>query len=77
MNNTDNLKTTKLAKRITEHRNAFAHGNIDKEIDYNISLDSLVLEWLYYTMYFKKMDISSVNIKKIINKLFSLNQFFE
>jgi hypothetical protein len=28
-------------------------------------------------MYFKKMDISSVNIKKIINKLFSLNQFFE
>lgn len=60
----------KIAERIQHMRNDIAHGNIDKETNQFVSLDFLVLEWLYYAMVLKDIGVSNEKAQKCINDLF-------
>lgn len=56
-----------IGDRIQAHRNAFAHGNIQKEIDFNIILDLHVLQWLVYCIILEAMGFADVEIKKVVH----------
>lgn len=64
---------TKMADRIQLQRNNYAHGNIDKEMDPDVILDIIVLEWVNHAMVFKKMGYTNHEITKLINSIFDRN----
>ncbi|MCG4775106.1 hypothetical protein L0O83_18640, partial [Lawsonibacter sp. DFI.5.51] len=56
-----------IGDRIQNQRNNYAHGNIDKEMNMDVILDIIILEWVNYAMILKKVGYSDDNIKKLIN----------
>lgn len=54
-------------------RNNYAHGNIDREMDLDVVLDIIILEWLNHAMVFKKMGYTNHEIAKLINSIFDRN----
>lgn len=65
----------KISKRIEEHRNAFAHGNIKMEIDNNIILDLHILQWAIYCIILDEMGFQEDEIKSFIKYTCSGNVY--
>lgn len=68
--NNETLKYSEMGKRLSEQRNHFAHGDLDKDFIGNSLLDLIFLEYVIYTIQLKRYGIPDDNIKKIINDLF-------
>ena len=66
---------SQISNRLQSQRNNIAHGNLDKDLDANIVLDTIILEWVNYTMVFKNIGYSEKEIQKIINKIFNRNLY--
>lgn len=60
-----------ISQRLQTQRNNYAHGNIDKEMDDNIVLDTIFIEWLNYCMVFKVLGYSNIQTFNIINHIFN------
>lgn len=71
--NNETLNYKGMAKRLSEQRNHFAHGDINKEFIGLSLLDLVFLEYIIYIMQLKYFDIDDVMIKKSINELFGCN----
>ena len=61
-----------MATRIQNQRNNFAHGNIDKDINSDVILDIIILEWVNYAMVLKKIGYSDEEIIKLIDVIFNI-----
>lgn len=62
-----------IANDLQQQRNAFAHGDIDKDLKENIVLDVVTLEWLNYCLVLKQVGYDEVDIFNIINQVFQRN----
>lgn len=67
------FKYSEIGKRVSDQRNNFAHGNIDKEFINESLLDVTYLEYIVYALQLKFFGITDENIKKSINDVFHLN----
>lgn len=70
INGIKDFKYSQIAERLQTQRNNYAHGNLDRTIDSIVILDLVALEWIIYAMILKNADMSDLQIKKSINKLF-------
>ena len=70
---TDEINYAKISERLQNQRNAFAHGQIDRELDEMMILDIIVLEWLVYCIVLGKIGFTDVEIFNIINAVFRRN----
>lgn len=68
--NDKELNYNEMGQRLSEQRNNYAHGNIDKEFIGLALLDLMYLEYIIYIMQLKFYGLSDENIKKAINELF-------
>lgn len=59
-----------IADALQYQRNAYAHGDIDKELTENYICDTIILEWIDYCMVFKSSGYSNNEIFNIINAIF-------
>ena len=75
LNNMDFNENTyhQIAEDLQYQRNAYAHGDIDKEMKENIISDTIILEWLNYCMVFKKLEYTDDEIYNLINSIFRRN----
>lgn len=73
LNNQEPDLYTKMGERLQKQRNNYAHGNIDKELDIDVILDIIVLEWVNYAMVFKKFNYTEKQIIRLINGIFNCN----
>lgn len=73
INEIEGVKHSDIAERLQIQRNNYAHGNIDKDLDFLVILDLLVLEWLIYVLVLRKAKMSDAQIDHAINKLFARN----
>lgn len=71
--NKEELVYTDMGKRLSDQRNHFAHGDIDKDFIGTSLLDLIFLEYIIYAMQLKYYGVSDVDIQKSINELFHLN----
>lgn len=62
-----------IAEDLEYQRNAYAHGNIDREMKPNIITDIVILEWLNYCMVLKMAGFNETEIFNIINVVFQRN----
>jgi len=60
-----------IANDLQYQRNAYAHGQIDRELRENIVLDVIILEWLNYCMLFKYLGYDELDIFNAINQIFT------
>lgn len=62
-----------MGKRISDRRNNFAYGNIDKEF-IGLSLPDLIyLEFIIYIMKLKYYEVEDEKIKLSVNDLVAIN----
>lgn len=71
--NNEKLNYRDMGKRLSDQRNHFAHGDIDKEFIGLSLLDLVYLEYVIYIMQLKFYGVGDNNIKKAINDLFGCN----
>lgn len=71
--NGEGLNYNEMGKRLSEQRNNFAHGNLDKEFIGLSLLDLIYLEYVIYIMQLKFYGVEDDNIKSVINELFHCN----
>ena len=62
---------SQIADDLQYQRNAYAHGQIDREMKDDIILDVIILEWINYCMLFKQMGYGDVDIFNAINQIFN------
>lgn len=70
LNDITDISYSKIGNRLQKHRNNYAHGNIDREVELEIILDTIVLEWVTYSMVLKELGYTNNQIQRIINKVF-------
>ena len=68
--NADAPKYEQIGDRVQKQRNAFAHGQIDRELDEMMILDIIVLEWLVYCMVLGEIGFTDIEIFNITNIVF-------
>lgn len=73
LNSLNYPKMYDISECIANTRNIIAHGNLNKDIPENAVLDYRILQFLYYAMTLKSIDIPTFNIQNAINKLFKIN----
>ena len=71
--NDEQLNYKKMGKRLSDQRNHFAHGDIDKEFIGLSLLDLIYLEYVIYIMQLKFYGLDDDKIKNAINDLFRCN----
>ena len=64
---------TEMGQRLSDQRNHFAHGDLDKEFIGLSLLDLIYMEYVIYAMRLKYYGIDDNNIRKSINELFHLS----
>lgn len=69
--NNEELNYKKMGERLSEQRNHFAHGDLDKEFIGLALLDLIFLKEIVYVMQLKRFKIPDKNIKASLNKLFN------
>lgn len=69
--NDEVLNYTDMGERLSEQRNNFAHGNIDREFIGLSLLDLIYMKIIIYILQLKFYGIDDMNIKHAINELFS------
>ena len=62
-----------IGKRVSDQRNHFAHGDLDKDFIDDALLDVIFLEYIVYALQLKTFGLSDENIRKAINDVFHLN----
>ncbi len=67
------LDYSEMSERISQQRNHFAHGDLDKEFIGSSLLDLIFLEHIIYAMQLKGYGIPDIMIKRAINDLFGRN----
>ena len=75
--NNSKLNYSDMAKRLSEQRNHFAHGDLDKEFIGDSLLDLIYLEWIIYAIQLKYYGIPYEKRRIVISNLFGLNKYFE
>ena len=68
--NGQQLKYSEMGLRLSNQRNHFAHGDLDKDFIGLSLLDLVYLEYVIYAMQLKHYELDDVNIQKSINDLF-------
>ena len=68
--NDEVLKYNEMGSRISQQRNNFAHGNLDKDFIGLSLLDLIYLEYVIYAMQLKEYGVENMLIKRAINDLF-------
>ena len=71
--NNQGMKYSEMGQRLSDQRNHFAHGDLDKDFIGLSLLDLIYLEYVIYAMQLKVYDIENVKIQKAINELFGCN----
>lgn len=71
--NNEELKYSEMGERLSNQRNHFAHGDLDKEFIGTSLLDLIFMEYVIYAMQLKYYGVEDKNIRKSINELFHLN----
>lgn len=71
--NHEELSYPQMGKRLSDQRNHYAHGDIDKDFIGLSLLDLIFLEYIVYAMQLKHYGISDDCIRKAINELLHLN----
>lgn len=71
--NNEELKYSEMGERLSNQRNHFAHGDLDKEFIGTSLLDLIFMEYVIYAMQLKYYGVEDINIRKSINELFHLN----
>ena len=71
--NNEKLNYRDMGKRLSDQRNHFAHGDIDKEFIGLSLLDLVYLEYVIYIIQLKFYEVDDNNIKKAVNDLFGCN----
>ena len=69
----DQYKYNEMAKRLSQQRNSYAHGKIDRDMEELVILDFIIMEWLLYSMRLKQLGLEEITCKRIINDLFGRN----
>lgn len=69
--NNEELDYKKMGERLSQQRNHFAHGDLDKEFIGLALLDLIFLKEIVYAMQMKRFEIPNENIKRSLNKLFN------
>lgn len=72
-NNKELSSYPSMGERLQTQRNNYAHGNIDKEMNFDVILDIIVLEWVNHSIILKKVGYEEKEITKIINAIFKRN----
>ena len=67
------LKYNEMGKRVSDQRNHFAHGDLDKDFISDALLDVIFLQYIVCALQLKSFGISDENIRKSINDVFHLN----
>ena len=67
--NGEELKYSEMGQRLSDQRNHFAHGDLDKDFIGLSLLDLMFLEIVVYAMQLKHYEIDDVEIQKSINEL--------
>ncbi len=68
--NNEKLKYSEMGLRLSQQRNNFAHGNIDKDFIGLSLLDLIYLEYIIYAMQLKEYGLNKISIQRAINDLF-------
>lgn len=68
-----NFDYKEIGKRVSDQRNHFAHGDLDKEFIKETLLDVTFLKYIVYTLQLKSFGLTNDNIRKAINDVFHLN----
>ena len=71
--NNKTLVYSDMGQRLSDQRNHFAHGDLDKEFIGISLLDLVFMEYVIYAMQLKYYGASNENIQKAINELFYHN----
>lgn len=69
--NNEELDYKKMGERLSQQRNHFAHGDLDKEFIGLALLDLIFLKEIVYAMQLKRFEIPNENIKRSLNELFN------
>lgn len=67
--NGEKLNYSKMGERLSQQRNNYAHGNLDKDFVGLSLLDLIFLEIVLYAMQLKYYGLEDIKIKKAINEL--------
>lgn len=62
-----------IGERVTDQRNHYAHGDLDKDFINESLLDVNFLEYVVYALQLRSVGLSDENIRKSINSVFHLN----
>lgn len=68
--NEEVLKYNEMGLRLSQQRNNYAHGNLDKDFIGLALLDLVYLEYIIYAMQLKEYGVEDILIKRAINDLF-------
>ena len=68
--NGEELDYSQMGERLSQQRNNYAHGNLDKDFVGLSLLDLIFLEMVLYAMQLKYYGIENIKIKRILNELF-------
>lgn len=68
--NNETLKYSEMGLRLSQQRNNFAHGNLDKDFIGLALLDLVYLEYIVYAMQLKEYGVENKIIQRAINDLF-------
>lgn len=64
------MRYSEMGKRLSDLRNNYAHGNLDKDIDEKSLLDLIYMERIVYAMQLKFYGVEIFNIQNAIIELF-------
>ena len=64
------LVYSEMGLRLSNQRNNFAHGNLDKDFIGLSLLDLVFLEYIIYAIQLKYYGVEDINIQRAINDLF-------
>ena len=67
------FKSSEIGKRVSDQRNHYEHGDIDKEFIDESLLDVTFLKYLVYAIQLQYFGVTDENIRKAINDVFHLN----
>ena len=71
--NDEELNYSQMGERLSQQRNNYAHGNLDKDFVGLSLLDLIFLEMMLYAMQLKYYGLENIKIKRVLNELFHKN----
>lgn len=71
--NGEELNYSQMGERLSQQRNNYAHGNLDKDFVGLSLLDLIFLEMVLYAMQLKYYGLENIKIKRVLNELFHKN----